>query len=228
MFSPITRAASQLDDPAFRAVLWRSVAWSIACFAALYVGAVWLVHRVLELHGWLAWVADIFGSVGASLLSFWLFLPVAAAIATMYLDRIAEAVEHRYYPGLPPPEGASLLEQAWDGVAVALKVLVLNMVALVLAFLLPGVGLILGWMIAAYAIGRGLFVTIAMRRMPLPEAESLYRRNRTVILVQGAILALAVYIPILNLLIPVIGAAAMVHILDPELVATKRTSSRLI
>jgi CysZ protein len=228
MFSPIIRAVSQLDDPAFRAVLWRSVAWSIMCFAALYVGAVGAVHRVLELHGWLAWAADILGSVGASLLALWLFLPVAAGIATLYLDRIAEAVEHRYYPGLPPPQGASLLEQAWDGVAVALKVLALNMVALVLALLLPGIGLILGWMIAAYAIGRGLFVTIAMRRMPRPEAELLYRRNRSAIFAQGAILAVAVYVPILNLLIPIVGAAAMVHILDPELAATKRATSHLI
>ena len=45
-------------------------------------------------------------------------------------------------------------------------------------------------------------------------AESLYRRHRGPILAQGAILALATYIPIVNLLIPIIGTAAMVHILD--------------
>ena len=224
MFAPIARAISQLDDPAFRGVLWRSVAWSIGCFAALHFGAVWMVHRILELHGWLAWAADILGSIGASVLALWLFLPVAAAIGTMYLERIADAVEHRYYPRLRPPEGASLLEQIWDGVAVGLQVLVLNIVALILAFLVPGIGLILGWMIAAYAIGRGLFVTVAMRRMPRPAAESLYRRSRGLILAQGAILALAAYIPIMNLLIPIVGAAAMVHILDAALSVTERSS----
>ena len=221
MFAPIVRAISQLDDPVFRAVMLRSIAWSIVCFAALHIGAVWMVHRVLELHGWLAWGADILGSVAASLLALWLFLPVAAAIGTLYLDRIAAAVEHRYYPLLPPPRGASVLEQAWDGVAVALKVLVLNIVAVVLAFLIPGLGLILGWMIAAYAIGRGLFVTIAMRRMPRPQAESLYRQYRGLVLTQGAILALTTYVPILNLLIPIVGAACMVHILDMALTANE-------
>ena len=221
MFAPIFRATSQLDDPVFRAVMLRSIAWSAVCFAALLIGAIWIVHSVLDLHGWLAGGADILGSVAASLLALWLFLPVAAAIGTLYLDRIAAAVEHRYYPFLPPPRGASVLEQTWDGVAVALKVLVLNIVALVLAFLIPGVGLVLGWIIAAYAIGRGLFVTIAMRRMPRPQAELLYRQYRGLILIQGAILALAAYIPIMNLLIPIVGAACMVHILDMALTANE-------
>jgi uncharacterized protein involved in cysteine biosynthesis len=218
---PIARALSQLDDPTFRGVLLRSIAWSIACFAALHVGAIWMIHRVLALHGLLAWGADILGSIGASLLALWLFLPVAAAIGTMYLDRIARSVERRFYPWLPPPYGASLLEQAWDGVVVALKVLALNIVALILAFLLPGIGLILGWTIAAYAIGRGLFVAVAMRRMPRAMAESLYRTSRGVVLAQGAVLALAAYIPIVNLLIPIIGVASMVHVLDMALSAAE-------
>jgi CysZ protein len=219
MFAPLVRATSQLDDPAFRAVLLRSIAWSIACFAALHVGTVWIVHRVLELRGWLAWGADIFSSVAASLLALWLFLPVAAAIGALYLDRIAAAVEHRYYPLLPPPRGASVVEQAWDGCALALKVLALNIVAIVLAFLIPGIGLILGWMIAAYAIGRGLFVTVAMRRMPRPQAELLYWQYRGLIFTHGGILAIAAYIPIANLLIPIVGTACMVHILDMALTA---------
>ena len=214
VFLPISRAIAQFDDPAFRSALFGSIAWSFVCFAALHVGAIWAVHRLLDLHGWVAWIVDIFGSVAASFLALWLFLPVAAAIGTMYIGSIASAVERRFYPWLGPAEGASIVEQTWDGIAVALKVLAFNIVALLLTFLLPGVGLILGWMIAAYAIGRGLFVAVAMQRMPRPVAESLYRSCRSTVLVQGGILAAAAYIPILNLFIPIVGTAAMVHILD--------------
>ena len=201
VFLPISRAIAQFDDPACRSALFGSIAWSFVCFAALHVGAIWAVHRLLDLHGWVAWIVDIFGSV-------------AAAIGTMYIGSIASAVERRFYPWLGPAEGASIIEQTWDGIAVALKVLAFNIVALLLTFLLPGVGLILGWMIAAYAIGRGLFVAVAMQRMPRPVAESLYRSCRSTVLVQGGILAAAAYIPILNLFIPIVGTAAMVHILD--------------
>lgn len=221
MFLPASRAISQLDDPEFRSVLLRSLAWSLACFAALFVGAIWSVHRLLALHGWLAWVADIIGSVGASLLAFWLFLPVAAAIGTLYINSIAQAVERRFYPWLAPPQGAPILDQAWDGLSVGLNVLALNVLALGLALILPGIGFILGWAIAAYAIGRGLFVAVSMRRMPRSLAELLYRSKRSLVLAQGAILALAAYVPVLNLLIPIVGTAAMVHVLDMALTAAE-------
>jgi CysZ protein len=80
--------------------------------------------------------------------------------------------------------------------------------------MIPGVGLVLGWTIAAYAIGRGLFVAVAMRRMPRDVAESVYIAHRFAVLLTGGVLAAVTYVPLANLLIPVIGVAAMVHVLD--------------
>jgi CysZ protein len=218
---PISRAFIQLDDPTFRSTLLRSIGWSIAAFAGLHVGTIWIIHGLLQFHGWIAWIADVLGSIAASLLTLWLFLPVAAAIGVLYMERIARSVEHRFYPWLPPARGASFLEQTWDGITVGLNVLGLNVVALILAFILPGIGLILGWMIAAYAIGRGLFVAVAMRRMSRIAADSLYRANRGAVLAQGGILALSAYVPLVNLLIPIIGVAAMVHVLNLALTAAE-------
>ena len=198
----------------FLGVLLRSLLWSAACFIAIHVGTIWIVHRLLDLHGWLGWAADVLGGIGASLLALWLFLPVAAIIGTLYIDRIARAVERRHYPALPPASGAPIAAQLWDAISIAARILLLNVLALVAALILPGAGLILAWIIGGYAIGRGLFAAVAMRRMPRLAAETLYRRARLVVLTQGCILALAAYVPILNLLLPVIGTAAMVHVLD--------------
>jgi CysZ protein len=225
LFMPIIRAISQLDDPVFRGVVLRSLAWAMACFFGLYTGGVWGVHQLLALHGWLAWTADVLGSIGVALLTFWLFLPVAAGIGMLFCDRIASAVERRFYPWLPRAESASILEQAWDGISVAINVLALSVAGLILALIVPGLGLVLGWAIAAYGIGRGLFVAVGMRRMSRSTAESIYFQYRGIVLAQGGVLALAAYIPILNLLIPVIGTAAMVHILDMAL-ATAHKSGR--
>jgi uncharacterized protein involved in cysteine biosynthesis len=220
LLAPLVRALRQLDDRVFVGVLVRSLAWSAACFVALHVAVVWAVHRLLDLHGWLGWAADVLGTVGASLLALWLFLPVAATIGTLYIDRVARAVERRYYPGLPPPGGASLIAQAWDAISVGSRILVLSLLGLVFALIIPGIGLALAWIIGGYAIGRGLFVAVAMRRMSRDAAEQLYRRARPVILAQGCIMALAGYVPVLNLLIPVIGTAAMVHVLDSAMTAS--------
>jgi CysZ protein len=214
VLSPLARALAQLDDPVLLGVLWRSLLWSALCFVALHFVAIGLVHQLLHLHGWLGWIADILGTVGASLLALWLFLPVAVIIGTFYIERIARAVEQRYYPAMPPARGASIISQILDALNVGLRILLLNVLALIAALILPGIGLALAWLIGGYAIGRGLFAAVAMRRMPRPDAEALYRQSRTRILVQGCALALAGYIPILNLLIPVVGTAAMVHVLD--------------
>jgi CysZ protein len=219
VFAPLARAIGQLDDPVFLGVLVRSLLWAAACFIALHFATIWAIHRLLDLHGWLGWAADLAGGIGASLLALWLFLPVAVIISTLYIDRIAAAVERRYYPALSPAHGAPLMVQFWDGISIAARILLLNILALIAALILPGVGLVLAWIIGGYAIGRGLFAAVAMRRMPRPAAAMIYRRARPMIITQGCILALAGYIPLLNLLIPVIGTAVMVHVLDQALVA---------
>jgi CysZ protein len=162
---------------------------------------------------------DFVGGLSASIVALWLFLPVAVIISTLYIDRVAAAVEDRHYPTLPPARGAPLSVQLWDGVSIAARILLLNVLALIAALFLPGLGLILAWIIGGYAIGRGLFAAVAMRRMPRQAAALAYRHARPMVLVQGCILALAGYVPLLNLLIPVIGTAVMVHLLDQVLVA---------
>lgn len=214
LFSPLARSAAQITDPAFLGVLVVSLVCSAAVFALLHLSVMWAVHRALALSGWLAWAADLLGGFGASLLGLWLFMPLAAGIATLFIDRVARAVERRYYPMLPPAPGASLLAEIADGLKLVWRILLLSVLALMLTVVLPGIGLLLAWAIGAYAIGRGLFMTVALRRFDRPAAEQLYVANRPAVLVQGAIMALAGYLPGLNLLIPVLGTAAMVHVLD--------------
>ncbi|GAN78371.1 EI24 domain-containing protein [Acidisphaera rubrifaciens] len=219
---PILLALEQLDDPALQAVLWRSLALAAACFALVWVGVAYGVHGLAGLHGWLAWVAGLASGVLTALLAFWLFVPLAAGIGTLFIERIARAVERRHYPRLPPAAGASLAVQVWDGVVVGLRILLLNVAALALAILIPGVGAVLGLLVTAYAIGRGLFVAVALRRLDRAAAESVYRRNRAAILGYGLVLAVAAYVPLINLLVPVVSIAAMVHVLDAALTPAGR------
>ena len=183
-------------------------------FAAILACTVGAVHHLASGHGVVVWLLDALGSVAAALLAMWLFLPVAATIGTLYFERIARAVERHFYPAMPPAQPAPLLDQVRVGVGVGLRVFALNLLALLLTLILPGIGLPIGWAIASWAIGRGLFIAVAMRRLNRPDAEALYRAVRPVALAQGGAMAAAAYFPLLNLLIPVVGTAAMVHVLD--------------
>ena len=218
---PLSRALSQLADPAFVGVVWRSVLFSALFFAVILAGTIGAVHHFVAAGGIVAWALDALGSIAAAVLAMWLFLPVAAIIGTLYFERIARAVERVYYPTLPPAEAAPLMDQLGVSLGVGLRVLGLNVLALLLTLLLPGIGLPIGWAIASWAMGRGLFVAVAMRRLSRRDTEALYRSVRPVALVQGAAMAAAAYFPVLNLLIPVVGTAAMVHVLDLALTSPR-------
>ncbi len=219
---PVSRALSQLSDPALFGVVWRSVLFSALLFAVILTGTIAALHHYVAAGGMIAWVLDALGSIAAAVLAMWLFLPVAATIGTLYFERIARAVERRFYPSLPPAQPASLTEQLWVGIALGLKVLGLNVLALLLTLFLPGIGLPIGWAIASWAMGRGLFLAVAMRRLDRPGAEALYRTVRPIALAQGGAMAAAAYFPLLNLLIPVVGTAAMVHVLDLALMRSEK------
>ena len=222
LFQPMSRAFAQLADPVFFGVVWRSVAFSALFFIAILAGTIGLVHHFAGGHGWVGWLLDALGSIAAGVLAMFLFLPVAATIGSLYFERIASAVERAYYPTLPPAHPAPMIQQIWDSIAVGLRVLGLNLIALLLTLLLPGAGLVLGWGVAAWAMGRGLFVAAAMRRMNRPDAEALYGRVRPAVLVQGGAMAAAAYFPLANLLIPVLGVAALVHVLDLAITSPPR------
>lgn len=213
MFTPVLRAFDQIEDPAVLGVLIKSLLLSAACFGLLCFGSVIGLHHALATHGWLAWLAGILGGAAALAAGVWLFLPVAIVIASAFMEPVCRAVERRWYPHLPPHPGARLPAQLWDGLVVGSTVLALNLVSLVLALLIPGIGLFLGWAITAWALARGMFVTVAMRRMTRGNAARLYRRHRAFIILQGAVLTLIGYVPLADLLLPVLAPACMVHLL---------------
>lgn len=214
MVQPLIRALSQLSDPVFLGVTLRSFMLSLLAFAAVCIGSVWLLEQWVGQGGWFGWAAALFGTLGVGLLAIWLYVPVALLIATLSIDAVAAAVERRFYPWLPPARGAGLAEQGWDGAVLALQIAALQVGTLVLSLLLPGVGFVLGYAVTGWAIGRGLLVSVAMRRAGRTQALALYRQRRAPAVAVGVLLALAGLVPPLNLLVPVVGIAAMVHVLQ--------------
>ncbi len=213
MLTPALRAIRQIGDPVFLGVVLRSVLWSAAGFGVLAMGLFWGLHSALSDQGWLGWVAATFGALGAAFLALVLFVPIATGIASLFSERLATAVEARYYPGLPPSQPASIWAQSGDAAWLGVRVLAMQGVALLASLLLPGLGLALGWFVASWAVGRGLFMPVAMLRMDRATAAALYRRDRPIVLAQGALITAAGLVPGLNILAPILGVAAMVHVL---------------
>ena len=215
LISPLARAFDQLGDPAFWGVLLRSLLFSALLFLLTAGGAVEAARWALQDFHWvLGWAGGLAALVVAAMAAMLLFVPVAGGIAMLLADRVADAVERRSYPDLPPTRPASLAAQVWDALALGLRLLLLQMLALALTLLLPGVGFLLGWLVSAWGMGRGLFMVVALRRMPRAAAKAAYRQRRWSVIGQGGAFVLAGTVPLLNLLAPLLGVAAMVHVLN--------------
>ena len=210
--TPLLLALRDLPDPAIRGTILRGIAGAALVFVALLAGAVWLVGWLAQGTGWIAWALEAVSGVAALLLAVWLFVPVAVAVSALFVDRVADAIERRRYPGLPPAKGASVLAQAGGAASIFAQALVLNLLALPL-LLVPVAGVVALWAVAAFVLGRELFEQVAARRMTQGEAVRLRRSLRAQVFAVGGFLALLASVPFLNLLVPPLGTAAMVHVL---------------
>ncbi|WP_043829246.1 EI24 domain-containing protein [Muricoccus aerilatus] len=213
VIASLTLPFDQVFDRGFRGPLIKGLLGAVLALAGLIWLSSWGVAALAGGTGWLATAAEVLGGVAALFAAFWLFVPFALAIAGLFLDETAAAVERRHYPGLPPPHGASLAAQGVFNVTLALKVLALNIVLLPLALLVPFVGGVLLWLVAAISLGHGLFEGVAQRRLTVAQARVLRKRREFSVLAVGAVMAALAVVPFANLLVPVLGTAAMTHLL---------------
>jgi len=218
MIGAFTRAAAQTLDPRFLRVVLTSVMLTALLFIGLAVAAYVVLERMtLFATGWLDTGLDVLGSLSVLALAWLLFPAVVVAVSSLMLDTVIQAVERRHYPGLAPARDATLPE----GVLGALKFLglvaALNILALPLYiafFFVPPLSLVLYYLLNGYLLGREYYELVSSRRLHPHQVRYLRRQESLKLFLAGIIIAFLSSVPIVNLLAPVIGTAAMVHLFE--------------
>lgn len=217
MIDDFLKAISQVFDRRFLGVLLKSVGLTIALLAATVTGLIYLLAFLPDLTFSLPWMGEVTAfngiAAGASvfvimILSIFAMLPVASMFIGLFLDEIAEAVEARHYPHLPPARQQSMGEALSQVARFTLTVIVANMLALVLYLFLP----FAFWIVNGYLLGREYFEVVAMRRMDEAAARALRKKHFFTVWTAGALVAVPLSIPFVNLLAPLVGVAAFVHL----------------
>jgi uncharacterized protein involved in cysteine biosynthesis len=214
------RALAQLDDPRFlRAVLYAlglTLLGLVVVFWAATTGLGWLLPEHLSLP----WIGEArfldsavsWAAVGLLLVaSEFLMVPTAAAVVGFFLDGVAEAVEARHYPALPPAHPPGLARQLADSLRFLGLVVAANLVALVVWFAVPPLAPFVFWLVNGYLLGREYFTLVATRRLRPEEAAALGRRHLGRLWIAGTLMVVPMSVPLLNLLVPVIGVAVFTH-----------------
>lgn len=204
-------AIAQVVHPSSRRVLVLSILATLALLVLLVFAVGWLLAGVAWFGiGWLDSTLNVLGTVSAVVLA-WLMLPgVLAAMTGMLVDPVADAVEQRYYPGLPAPRPGALADGIRSGLKLALLAIVLNLVLLPL-LLLPPIYVVLFYGLNGHLVARGYFEQVAVRRLNLADARAVFANNRMTLWLSGIILTFITTVPIVNLVVPILATAWMTH-----------------
>jgi CysZ protein len=215
MLNAFSRALGDLFSPPLRKVIALSLAIAIATFIALWI-VVALALGHLPTVGWRAvnWLIDLVGAVGVLLVSWLLFPAVVTMIMGLFLERVATAVEAVHYPGRGPPRPQSISEAVWGGIRLMTLSLALNLLALPIYLLLPGLNILVFLGLNGYLFGREYFELVALRRLDLHAAKEIRHRFAGRVFSGGVIIAGMFAVPFINLVAPVVAAAFMVHVFE--------------
>ncbi|WP_170367999.1 EI24 domain-containing protein [Ruegeria arenilitoris] len=214
-------ALGQLGDARFRSVLLRGVGLTIVLLVVACVLAIWGINALagqeisLPFVGDVPWLNDVLNYSGIFLvliLPVFLMVPVASAITSMFLDEVAQAVEDRHYPNLPPVPSVPIWDALLDSVGFLGVLIVANVLALVLYALFTPLAPFIFWGMNGFLLGREYFTLAAMRRIGRDGARALRARHAGTIWVAGTLMAIPLSVPLVNLFIPIIGAATFTHI----------------
>ena len=219
------KALGQLGDPRFLRVLLIGLALTLLLLFALYAGFLGVIDLFIPAHVSIPFVGQVDG-LGALLglaslalmvvLSVFLMVPVAAAFTAFFLDDVAQAVEDRYFPGLPPALPSRFADTVIDTLFFLVTLLVVNGLSLLLW---STVGLFTGplvpmlfWAINGYLLGREYFTLVASRRVGRVAARQMRRMVWGQVWIAGILMAAPLSLPLVNLLVPVLGAATFTHL----------------
>lgn len=212
MIGAFSKAIAQLSDPPIKAVIWKSVIGTIVVFVVLVTGIGWsLANTSFFEIGWIETTVDIFGGLAAFILALVLFPGVVGGLASFLLEDVADAVERRHYPSVGPARTMGWGELIWTSLRLIGLTILLNLIVLPL-YLIPVVNIAVFYGLNGHLLGREYFEVVSLRRMDAQTAKSLRQANKGKVWITGAITAFLLTIPVVNMIAPVLGTAAMVHL----------------
>lgn len=214
-------ALGQWTDPPFRRAIWLGLALALALLFGMYALVLMVVQWFTPDALTLPWVGEVSG-IGTLLsfaslafmlvLSVFLMVPVASAFTGLFLDDVADAVEARHYPHLSLSPRAPFVAALLDSLRYFGLLVALNLLGMVLFVVSGGLGVIGLWLINGFLLSREYFTMIALRRLPPDEARAMLADNRLRLWLAGTLMAIPLSVPLVNLFMPVFGAATFTHL----------------
>ncbi|MDP1752124.1 MAG: EI24 domain-containing protein [Reyranella sp.] len=209
-------AVRQLGDPKLRVVIWQSLLLSLVLQIAIGVVAWWALQSFATFK-W-SWVNETIrwlGGGAVTVLALMLFPASFGIVISIFLEKIADIVEGEHYPQLGQARGIPVWAGIRSGVVFLLILVALNLVLLpfyLVALFIAGLGAVLFYGANGWLTGREYYEQVALRRLGPADVKAWRKANAGVLWLTGIAIVFLGTVPILNLIVPVLGVAAMVHV----------------
>ena len=210
----------QLDDKPVVAVFLKSLGVTLLLFAIIGVGLYFAMHQAAgALFGTsegTRTIADIATLVAMLLAAWLLFRAIAIAVVGVFADEVVLAVERKHYPGaVASGREVSFARSVTMGLGSAGRAILINvaLAPLYLALLITGVGTAVAFFVVnSWLLGRDLGDMVAARHIPKDGLKKWRARTTIRRFLLGAVGTGLFFVPFLNLVAPVLGAAMATHL----------------
>ena len=215
MLTAFLRAVYVLSMPPMRRLVMLSLGLAALTFVSLWLAVAGVLYHT-ALFEWrpLNWLLDLMGGLAVLGLSWLLFPAVVTLIMSFFLERVAAAVEAVDYPGRAAPRRQPVGESVGATLRLTTLTLLLNLLALPVYLLMPGINLFLFLALNGYLLGREYFEVVALRRLDAAATRAARNRFGLRVFLGGVMIAALFSLPFVNLVAPVIATAFMVHLFE--------------
>lgn len=219
MLNALLLSLGQLGDRRILMVLAKSLLLTLAILVAIGAGLIWGVQSLIA--GWMehpgmAWLAGVAAALLAVLGAWLFFRVIAIAVLGLFADEVVHAVEAKHYPDrFAVARDVSFARSAAMGLRSAGRALLINLAfaPIYLLLLVTGVGTALAFFIVnSWLLGRDLGDMVAVRHMPAAELKRWRAETRPWRITLGAAGTALFFVPLVNFLAPILGAAMATHL----------------
>ena len=212
MIRAYIKALAHISDPGFYKPLALSLALSILTYILLFaIIGFFIVETSLSLGTWWEISGGLLGGFGLLVVALFLFPAILSGYIGLFLESVVTLIERKCYPTAQGSYHSSWMENIVTTLRYVGLVVVANLVALSLYFV-PILNACVFIGLNGILIGREYFDLVAARHMTREERRTVYHTHRRRILGLGFLTAVLLLVPVINIVVPLVGVAAMLHL----------------
>ncbi len=188
-----------------------SIFISLGIFLLFGIFVFWIAGFLLEVEmPYLKGTIQSFIFLGIGIVGWFMLPSLIPIIASFFQEKVVDRVDRVFYPDQVLKKQPQWFPNLKHDLTFLFWALLLNI--LILPFYLWGVGIVLSVILNTYLLGREFFEMASGYYLGRQKAKELRQQHRLIIYAGGFVITCMTFVPLFNLLVPILAIVWMVHL----------------